>query len=90
MNMTKATKVSVAICATFFAGLVWLVSMHEQMNNCRTFNQMPIETREYVYGLMQPTNIDTTTNAGKSMLVEFWKDNLPLVAEWELDNGVCW
>ena len=88
--MTKATKINAAICTTFFAGLVWLASTHEQVNNCRTFECMPIETREYVYGLMQPTNIDTTTNAGKSMLVEFWKDNLPQVASWELDNDICW
>lgn len=88
--MKKETKVSVAVCVVFFAGLVWLASTHEQVNNCRTFERMPIETREYVYGLMQPTNIDTTTNTGKSMLVEYWKDNLPQVASWELDNGVCW
>lgn len=88
--MTKATKINAAVCVAFFAGLTWLASMHEQANNCRTFDRMPAETREYVYDMMQPTNIDTTTNSGKSMLVEFWKDNLPQVTEWELDNGVCW
>lgn len=88
--MTKATKTNAAVCAAFFAGITWLASTHEQVNNCRTFERMPVETREYVYDMMQPTNIDTTTNSGKSMLVEFWKDNLPQVTNWELDNGVCW
>lgn len=88
--MTKATKINAAVCAAFFVGLLFIVSQKETAANCRTFNRMPAETREYVYGLMQPTNVDTTTNSGKSMLVEFWKDNLPIVAEWEMNNGVCW
>lgn len=88
--MTKATKINAAVCAAFFAGLTWLASTHEQANNCRTFDRMPVKTREHVYDMMQPTNVDTTTNSGKSMLVEYWKDNLLLVTEWELDNGVCW
>lgn len=88
--MNKSNKVNVTICSTFFAGLLFVASQKETVANCRTYDRMPIETREHVYGLMQPTNIDTTTNTGRSMLVEFWKDNLPQVAEWELENGICW
>ena len=88
--MTKATKINTAVCAAFFAGLLFIVSQQETIANCRTFDRMPVETRERVYELMQPTNIDTTTNSGKSMLVEFWKDNLPQITDWELNNGVCW
>ena len=90
MTTKNEKRLNVAIVATFFVGLLFVVSQKETVANCRTFNRMPIETREYVYGLMQPTNVDTTTNTGKSMLVEFWKDNLPQVANWEMDNGVCW
>ena len=87
--MTKANKINAALCAAFFVGLLFVVSQKETVSNCRTFDRMPVETREYVYELMKPTNIDTTTNTGKSMLVEFWKDNLPQVTDWELDNGIC-
>lgn len=90
MTTRSEKRLNVVIVATFFAGLLFAVSQKETVANCRTFSRMPIETREHVYDMMQPTNIDTTTNSGKSMLVEFWKDNLPLVTEWELDNGVCW
>lgn len=90
MTTKSEKKLNVVIVSTFFAGLLFVVSQKETVANCRTFDRMPAETREYVYDMMQPTNIDTTTNSGKSMLVEFWKDNLPQVTEWELDNGVCW
>lgn len=89
-DMTKATKTNAVVCTAFFAALVWMASTHEQVNNLRTYDRMPIETREYVYNMMQPTNVDTTTNSGKSTLIEFWKDNLPAVTEWEMENGVCW
>ena len=88
--MNRSNKINAAACAAFFAGLLFVVSQKETVSNCRTFDRMPVETREYVYELMQPTNIDTTTNTGKSMLVEFWKDNLPQITDWEIENGVCW
>lgn len=90
MTTKNEKRMNVAIAATFIAGLLFVVSQKETAANCHTFDRMPVETREHVYGLMQPTNIDTTTNSGKSMLVEFWKDHLPQVTDWELDNGVCW